>query len=147
AERAHLAVLPLADLLRQEAEGVEGGGARAAEAPPTGGRAAAAQGTPAAGARPRLDGARDRRPDVPQLAAAGAVRLRPEAAAGQRPLRPRPGRRAAEAARLQGAVPARGADDPRALLLSRHAPDGQARTALLDRRPRPPQGDPARLPD
>src|SRR6266550_3163548 len=61
----------------------------------------------AAGARPGLDAARDRRADVPQRAAAGADGRRPDPPAGLRPVRPRSRRRAAPAARLEGAVPAR----------------------------------------
>src|SRR5262249_59062289 len=62
AERADLAVLPLADLLRQEAEGRQGGGCRPAEADAAGRRPADAEAAPAESARPGLDAARDRRP-------------------------------------------------------------------------------------
>ena len=57
-----------------------------------------------------------------------------------------PGDRPAEAARAQGAVPARGADRARAQLVPRHAAGRQAGAPLLDRPPGRPQGGPARLP-
>src|SRR5207248_9961201 len=99
AERADLAVLPLADLLRRKAEGREGGRRRAAEAAAAGRRPRTAEGSADAGARSGLDAARDRRADVPQHAAGGAAcGRRPDAAAGLRSLRPRSRRRAPPAA-------------------------------------------------
>src|SRR5262249_57603387 len=137
AERADLAVLPLADLLRQEAEGRQGGGRRPTEGDAAGRRPTDAEAAPTEGARPGFDAARDRRPDLPQHAAEAAGRRRAEATASVRALRPRTRRRAPASARLEGSLLAPGADRPRALVDSRHAPERQARPSLLD--PRPPE--------
>ncbi len=145
AERAHPVVLPLADLLRCDPEGLEAGGARPEGADRAGRRAAAAARSGAARAQSRGDAPRGRGPDVPQHRRRGARRRGAQAPACQRPLRPDLRPRPRRALQEPHSVPADGAERARALVLPGHAPRRQARAPLLDHRRQ--QGPQARLPD